>query len=186
MVAMGVWCGYCSVNSFNPVALGMAIMRSPSGAQKIVAGAKTAAKESTSASNPLSKSAFQSDVTKSPELATDTSQTYGNVSVRDEQLYAFNLLATKYGDSSPQQDAALAELWNHESGWNPNIVNRSSGAYGIPQSLPASKMGQVALTGPEPEKYQAQIQWGLNYIQSRYGSPEAAWAFETSHTPNWY
>lgn len=61
---------------------------------------------------------------------------------------------------------ALYVLWMRESGWNPRSVNRSSGACGIPQALPCSKIPDKSTAG--------QIQWGLNYIQNRYGSPSNA------------
>jgi hypothetical protein len=80
------------------------------------------------------------------------------------------------------QWGALQALWNRESGWNQFAKNPSSGAYGIPQSLPASKMaaaGSDWLTNPA-----TQIAWGLSYIRSRYGSPGAAWAHELS--AGWY
>ena len=76
----------------------------------------------------------------------------------------------------------LIQLWNRESGWNPNSHNGSSGAHGIPQALPASKMAS------EGSDYytngNTQIRWGLKYIKNRYGSPSGAWAhFQSS---NWY
>jgi len=76
----------------------------------------------------------------------------------------------------------LDQLWIRESGWNHLAENRSSGAYGIPQSLPASKMAVVGAdwrTNPE-----TQIRWGLAYIAARYGSPERAWAH--SQRAGWY
>ena len=77
---------------------------------------------------------------------------------------------------------ALVNLWNRESGWQVSNRNRSSGAYGIPQALPASKMasaGSDYLTN-----YKTQINWGLSYIKSRYGSPSKAWsAFKSK---GWY
>lgn len=78
---------------------------------------------------------------------------------------------------------ALLELWNRESGWNPGARNPSSGAYGIPQALPASKMGAAA-QGSDAAAARAQIAWGLRYIKDRYGSPSAALAFHDGH--NWY
>ncbi|MBQ3292094.1 MAG: hypothetical protein IJH43_06945 [Mogibacterium sp.] len=76
----------------------------------------------------------------------------------------------------------LINLWNRESGWNPSSHNRSSGAHGIPQALPASKMAS------EGSDYytngNTQIRWGLGYISSRYGSPSNAWAHFSSH--GWY
>lgn len=64
---------------------------------------------------------------------------------------------------------ALYKLWMKESGWNPNSVNNSSGACGIPQAYPCSKITDKSAAG--------QITWGLNYIKGRYGTPSAAWAY---------
>ena len=87
----------------------------------------------------------------------------------------------RYGWGASQM-APLISLWNQESGWRWNALNPSSGAYGIPQSLPASKMASAGAdwrTNPI-----TQIAWGLSYIAQRYGSPAGAWAHEVSH--NWY
>jgi len=76
----------------------------------------------------------------------------------------------------------LYSLWQKESRWDHRAENPYSGAYGIPQSLPASKMataGADYLTNPS-----TQIEWGLNYIASRYGTPCGAWNHSVSH--NWY
>lgn len=78
---------------------------------------------------------------------------------------------------------ALKSLWTQESGFSETARNPSSGAYGIPQSLPASKMGPAA-QGSGAGAARAQIGWGLRYIRGRYGSPSAAWAHEQAH--NWY
>ena len=83
----------------------------------------------------------------------------------------------------------LDQLWQHESGWNHLAENKSSGAYGIPQSLPASKMavyGSDYRTNPVP-----QIRWGMDYIARRYGTPCAAWAWWQRTDPrpfpgHWY
>jgi hypothetical protein len=76
----------------------------------------------------------------------------------------------------------LEKLWTKESGWNPLSSNRSTGAYGIPQALPGSKMsvyGSDWRTNPVP-----QIKWGLNYIKNRYRTPCGAWShFQAS---GWY
>jgi len=76
----------------------------------------------------------------------------------------------------------LVQLWQRESGWRVSAYNASSGAYGIPQSLPGSKMqsaGDDWQTNPA-----TQISWGLGYIASRYGTPCGAWAHSEEH--NWY
>ncbi|CAB4540368.1 unannotated protein [freshwater metagenome] len=80
------------------------------------------------------------------------------------------------------QFSCLVKLWERESNWRWNATNRSSGAYGIPQSLPASKMASAGAdwrTNPE-----TQILWGLGYIDGRYGSPCAALVHSDVH--NWY
>jgi resuscitation-promoting factor RpfB len=74
-------------------------------------------------------------------------------------------------------------LWNQESGWNQYAVNRQSGAYGIPQALPPTKLpaaGQAS-GGSSPS---AQITWGIQYIAATYGSPSAAWDHEVAN--GWY
>lgn len=73
------------------------------------------------------------------------------------------------------QMPCLDKLWTRESGWNHKASNDSTGAYGIPQALPGSKMGSVAddwRTNPA-----TQIKWGLNYIKNRYGTPCKAWQY---------
>lgn len=80
--------------------------------------------------------------------------------------------------------SCLVQMWDHESGWRVNATNAYSGAYGIPQALPGSKMASV---GPDWQTNPAtQITWGLNYIQGRYSTPCGAWAFWNSHSPGWY
>ena len=77
------------------------------------------------------------------------------------------------------QWTCLDKLWNHESKYETTVRNPSSGAYGIPQALPASKMGSVGAdwrTNPV-----TQIVWGLGYIQDRYGSPCGAWSYWLRH-----
>lgn len=91
------------------------------------------------------------------------------------------MMASQYGWGADQM-ACLDRLWTRESGWNPNAYNSSSGATGIPQALPGSKMashGADWATNPI-----TQISWGLSYINDRYGSPCAAWA--SSESRGWY
>ncbi|MCT9107934.1 phage tail tape measure protein [Streptomyces mirabilis] len=84
----------------------------------------------------------------------------------------------------PSEWPALKALWNGESGWDPGATNASSGAYGIPQALPASKM---ASAGSDWKTNAAtQIRWGLGYIKSVYGSPNNAWSKWQARSPHWY
>lgn len=80
------------------------------------------------------------------------------------------------------QFACLLQLWNKESGWRIDAENTSSGAYGIPQALPGSKMASIAAdwrTNPA-----TQITWGLNYIAGRYSTPCGAWS--SFQSKGWY
>ena len=96
------------------------------------------------------------------------------------QQIAMGILGS-YGWSS-SQFSCLDPLWNHESGWNVTASNSVSGAYGIPQALPAAKM---ASAGPDWQTDAAtQIRWGLGYIKGTYGSPCGAWAHEQA--AGWY
>lgn len=96
------------------------------------------------------------------------------------QKYAYSLFS-KYGWSKKDMNN-LIKLWNKESGWNPKAKNSSSGAYGIPQSLPGNKM---ASEGSDwKTNYKTQIKWGLKYIKNRYGTPSKAW--KHSQDNNWY
>jgi hypothetical protein len=83
---------------------------------------------------------------------------------------------------SASQFSCLDPLWAHESGWSTTAYNAGSGAYGIPQALPGSRM---ASAGPDWQTNAAtQIRWGLGYIQGTYGSPCAAWDHEQA--TGWY
>ena len=97
------------------------------------------------------------------------------------QAYAHDLVLNQYLWSEADYQA-LVNLWTRESDWDADAHNRSSGAHGIPQSLPASKMSS------EGSDYYTngytQIRWGLKYIKDRYGSPSAAW--QHFQNKNWY
>jgi len=80
------------------------------------------------------------------------------------------------------QFQCFSNIVDHESSWNYRAVNASSGAYGLFQALPGSKMSSVGSdwqTNPA-----TQIKWGLNYMDSRYGSPCEAWSFWQAN--HWY
>jgi len=103
-----------------------------------------------------------------------------SLSAQDPQAIAQALLPTFGFDSS--QMSCLVPLWMGESGWRVTAENTSSGAYGIPQALPGSKMGSA---GADWRSNAAtQIEWGLGYIRDRYGSPCGAWGFKQGH--GWY
>jgi hypothetical protein len=97
------------------------------------------------------------------------------------QAIARDMMSSRYGWGE-DQFGCLVSLWNKESGWNANAYNASSGATGIPQALPGSKMASAGAdwaTNPA-----TQIAWGLGYISGTYGTPCAAWG--KSQSVGWY
>jgi hypothetical protein len=93
------------------------------------------------------------------------------------QSIAYNMMGS-FGFSPATYFGCLLDLWNHESGWRYDAEN-PSGAYGIPQADPGSKMASAGAdwaTNPA-----TQIKWGLGYIKALYGNPCNAWAFDDSN-----
>lgn len=89
------------------------------------------------------------------------------------------VLAAEKGWTGSQW-TCLDKLWNHESKYETTVRNSRSGAYGIPQALPASKMASAGAdwrTNPV-----TQIVWGLGYIEARYGTPCGAWTYWVHHS----
>lgn len=104
----------------------------------------------------------------------------GVYSGEDPRSIAQSMVAARGWSDTEYQ--CLVSLWDRESGWNPYASNASSGAYGIPQALPGSKMASAGAdwqTNPA-----TQISWGLGYIAGRYGTPCAAWSH--SNSTGWY
>lgn len=101
------------------------------------------------------------------------------------QTYASSQLPVVFGLIDQEAEwGCLYNLWMGESGWNELAENPSSGAYGIPQALPADKLASAGSdwrTNPL-----TQVDWGLQYIQERYGTPCQAWSFWQSNNPHWY
>jgi cell wall-associated NlpC family hydrolase len=95
------------------------------------------------------------------------------------QKFAQTLATATWG---PGQFPYLNLLWERESGWNPAATNPISGAFGIPQALPAVKMASAGLDWAT-DPY-TQIIWGINYIRATYGTPQAAWTHELA--VGWY
>jgi hypothetical protein len=103
---------------------------------------------------------------------------------RSDPKAAARVLMADHGWTSDAQYNCLVNLWTGESGWRYTAENASSGAYGIPQSLPGSKMAQFGSdwrTNPL-----TQIRWGLWYIEQTYGNPCNAWSTWLARSPHWY
>ncbi len=98
----------------------------------------------------------------------------------DPRVVAKAMLADFGWDAG--QFSCLDRIWTQESGWRVDAANPSSGAYGIPQALPGTKMASAG--GDWRTNPATQIRWGLGYIQDRYGSPCGAWDFKKG--AGWY
>jgi resuscitation-promoting factor RpfB len=125
---------------------------------------------------PIASAAVQAPVTE--VVRVGTAPLPPATTPAGAQAYARTQLA-KYGWGQDQM-SCLITLWDHESGWQYQAENPSSGAYGIPQALPGSKMGAGWQDDPR-----VQIGWGLSYIKSRYVSPCQAWSTWQAHG-GWY
>lgn len=108
-----------------------------------------------------------------PSQASGSYDPNGN---RWEQLAA--RMAQKQEGWGPKQFNALDQIITAESGWNPNAVNKSSGAYGIPQILPSAHPDSLGLNPRQ------QIEWLLNYVSGRYGTPQHA--LDIRNQQGWY
>jgi hypothetical protein len=143
-----------------------------------VAAPATAVAPTTAGVKATSVSA-KKDRTNRPPSRGKAPHRFGTVNYN--KWYAKNYMQYRYGWGKKQR-ASLVKLWTRESGWSQHAHNRSSGAHGIPQALPGSKMathGKNWRKNPE-----TQIKWGLSYIKGRYGTPNGAWkAFQRK---GWY
>jgi len=136
------------------------------------AAAKAAAAQAAAAKAVAAKAAAAPAASSRPSAPANPS---------GAQAIARSLMAAQYGWGTAQF-GCLVSLWDRESGWNVNAYNSSSGATGIPQALPGSKM---ATAGADWRTSAAtQITWGLGYIADRYGTPCAAWSH--SESVGWY
>ncbi|MFD9395535.1 transglycosylase SLT domain-containing protein [Streptomyces sp. NPDC060000] len=115
------------------------------------------------------------------EAKAKASRSAGDFPIRSSYSIAqIQAMATQMVPSGQFQ--CFSNIVDHESSWNYHAVNASSGAYGLFQALPA---GKYASAGSDWQTNPAtQIKWGLNYMDSRYGSPCEAWSFWQAN--HWY
>lgn len=163
------------------VVLGEGVTKEP--VKEIVAVGTKPKAEATPTPAPSAATETETEQSAEPETsaapAAPAAPT-GSYSGGDPRGIAQSMLAS-YGWGQGEF-GCLDALWERESNWNPYAENPYSGAYGIPQSLPGSKMASAGadwMTNPA-----TQISWGLSYIAGRYGSPCAAWAH--SESVGWY
>jgi hypothetical protein len=159
-------------------AVRVAADRSATNAQRSVAVARSAQREKVKAA-ALAKA--RKAAAEKAAAAAERKRLIANA--RQDPKAAARVLMPEFGFSQSQWPC-LERLWIGESGWNYKAENASSGAYGIPQSLPGSKMGTVA--GDWRTNPVTQIKWGLNYIKRSYGTPCNALDQWNARSPHWY
>jgi len=124
------------------------------------------------------KAAAAAKTTASKTAATSTPVVVDPGSARD---IARQMMLSMYGWGD-SEFTCFDKIITQESGWHVSATNKSSGAYGIPQALPGSKM---ATAGADWQTNPAtQIKWALGYVQGRYATPCGAWSFKSAH--GWY
>ncbi|MFJ3949468.1 transglycosylase SLT domain-containing protein [Streptomyces sp. Je 1-4] len=200
-----------SVGNTEATAADATIADIPAGAQAQVQTAsltQQADDQSTQADTAALKSAQESarkaaaETAQSKKDAADEAKAKKEAEAREEKTLAASRSATRdAGDFAVKGSYTVAEtqamarqmmasdqfqcfsnIVDHESTWNYKASNPSSGAYGLVQALPGSKMASAGAdwqTNPA-----TQIKWGLNYMNERYGSPCGAWSFWQAN--NWY
>jgi len=147
-------------------------------AQK-AAAAKTAAAKAAAAKTAAAQKAAQAAAAKKAAAAKSAAAKPVN-DPAGAKAYASGQLRS-YGWGASQMPC-LEKLWNRESNWTTTATNSSSGAYGIVQSLPGEKMASASADWKT--NYETQIDWGLDYVKDRYGSPCDALQFHYAN--NWY
>jgi hypothetical protein len=125
-------------------------------------------------------SAFAASQGSSPAMETGTAAGRRSRAAPTPRQIAIGLL--HHFHWSRRQFRYLDPLWARESSWNVYAANLYSGAYGIPQAVPGSKMASAGRHWRSSAR--TQITWGLRYIKDRYGSPRAAWGHELA--TGWY
>lgn len=144
------------------------------------AAAQAAAEAAAAAAAAEAEAEQASQASSSSNSSPSPAYAGAGTSAGEAQAIARGMLAGYgWGDD---QFGCLVALWDRESGWNSQAYNSGSGAYGIPQALPGSKM---ATAGADWQTNAAtQISWGLGYIAGRYGNPCGAW--NHSESVGWY
>lgn len=118
---------------------------------------------------------------KAPSTFSVATSATSAISYAPSQLKAITMQLMPSFGFSTSDFSCIDQIWTQESGWNVHAAN-PSGAYGIPQALPGSKMASAGSDWQNNPT--TQIKWGLGYIKASYGTPCNAAAFKLSH--GWY
>ena len=115
-------------------------------------------------------------------LSTQVTSAAGSHHLGRNREIAWQMMYHRFPWRPKYQFRYVNRLWERESSWRVRAYNPYSGAYGIPQAAPGSKMASAGSHWRTSAR--TQIRWGFRYIRSRYGSPRRAWAHERAH--GWY
>ncbi|MFE2063524.1 transglycosylase SLT domain-containing protein [Streptomyces sp. NPDC059467] len=140
-----------------------------------VAAAKTATAKKAAAEQAAKEAKARAQAKTEASRSASSFPVQSSYTIAQVQAMAKQMVASG-------QYQCFSDIVNTESSWNYQAVNASSGAFGLVQALPGSKMSSAGAdwqTNPA-----TQIKWGLNYMNSRYGSPCAAWQFHLAN--GWY
>ena len=148
-------------------------------AQTVQSAAAEADRQAAAAA-AAAQAAAEAQAAADAAAAAEAARAAADNSVDGAKATAQSLASSQYGWGS-DQFSCLVSLWTKESGWNYKAYN-PSGATGIPQALPGSKMASAGSDWATSAK--TQITWGLGYIKSVYGTPCGAWSH--SQSVNWY
>ncbi|HEX5729994.1 phospholipase [Microbacterium sp.] len=140
------------------------------------AAAEAAAEAQRQADAAAAEAQRQAEIAAAAEAALASANT-----PEGAKAVAAQIASAEYGWGG-DQFSCLVSLWDRESGWNYEAYNASSGATGIPQALPGSKMASAG--SDWQTNAVTQIKWGLGYIEAVYGSPCGAWGH--SESTGWY
>lgn len=143
--------------------------------------AELKAAEATTAAKAAADAAAAQRQAEADRAARDAQRQSVTANAASDPKAAARAMLADFGFAD-SQFSCLSSLWTRESNWTYTATNSSSGAYGIPQSLPASKMASAGAdyrTNPA-----TQITWGLGYIKATYGTPCGAWSH--SQATGWY
>lgn len=137
-------------------------------------------KNSTPSTTTTTTTKAAKKVVKTTKKTTKKVYKATKVATADKQTYIdYAKSISGYND---KQMSCLITIWNYESGWNPNSVNKSSGACGIPQAHPCTIAKYYGTN-----TWQNQIRWGIDYIKRRYhNKPCEALEHFNNHKPHWY
>lgn len=166
-----------SAGAFALVAIAATGGLSASAVAQPVSPARTSA-----AANATSNAAFLLASQKALTAQGAAAATTTAFSLGWKQEIAWQMMHVRFHWRSRYQFRYLNRLWIRESGWNVHATNPYSGAYGIPQAVPGSKMASAGSNWQNSAR--TQIRWGLGYIKARYGTPHRAWNHECAY--GWY